>query len=121
MLEILSDDKRIILRDFIESDIEDYVRWFTKDIEWMGWYAPWENDKDYYEEMEKANWSNYYYNSLKEPDNRIRTRFEICINDEKKTHIGWVSSYHSDNDYNYTKESVYRAIGIDIIPEQYRK
>ena len=25
----------IVLRDMRESDIEDYVRWFTRDMEWM--------------------------------------------------------------------------------------
>ena len=121
MLEILSDDKKIILRDFIESDIADYVSWFTKDIEWMDWDAPWEKlDEEYDEELEKENWTNYYYNSLKESDNRIRTRFEICLNDAKKTHIGWVSSYLIDYDYRYTKASGYRSVGINIVPEQYR-
>lgn len=26
--------QNIILRDMIESDIEDYVRWFTTETEW---------------------------------------------------------------------------------------
>lgn len=32
--------ENIILRDIIESDIEDYVRWFTVEREWENWDAP---------------------------------------------------------------------------------
>lgn len=32
-----------ILRDFIEEDIEDYVRWDTVETEWKLWDAPWEH------------------------------------------------------------------------------
>ena len=32
----------LVLRDIIESDIVDYVRWFTKEIEWGKWDSPWE-------------------------------------------------------------------------------
>lgn len=37
-MKIESDN--IILRDMIESDIEDYVRWFTVEREWENWDAP---------------------------------------------------------------------------------
>ncbi|MBP5490257.1 MAG: hypothetical protein J6Y10_06625 [Lachnospiraceae bacterium] len=30
------------LRDMTERDIEDYVRWFTTETEWMKTDAPWE-------------------------------------------------------------------------------
>ena len=33
--------ENIVLRDMIESDIEDYVRWFTVEREWENWDAPW--------------------------------------------------------------------------------
>ena len=36
--------ENIILRDIIESDIEDYVRWFTVEREWENWDAPWEKE-----------------------------------------------------------------------------
>ena len=36
--------ENIILRDMIESDIEDYVRWFTVEREWENWDAPWEKE-----------------------------------------------------------------------------
>lgn len=43
--------ENIILRDMIESDIEDYVRWFTVEREWENWDAPWEKENT----DEKAN------------------------------------------------------------------
>lgn len=32
----------IILRDLVESDTPDYVRWFTTETEWSNTDAPWE-------------------------------------------------------------------------------
>ena len=40
-MEFLSDEK-VILRDFIESDIQTRVRWETEETEWQAWDAPWE-------------------------------------------------------------------------------
>ena len=45
--------ENIILRDIIESDIEDYVRWFTVEREWENWDAPWEKE-DTDEENERT-------------------------------------------------------------------
>ena len=36
-------NENIILRDMIESDIDDYVRWFTTETEWSNTDAPWES------------------------------------------------------------------------------
>lgn len=47
--------EHIILRDMIESDIEDYVRWFTTETEWSNADAPWEPiESD--EETERTSW-----------------------------------------------------------------
>jgi len=40
----LQNDK-VILRDFIKSDIDDVIRWETIETEWQLWDAPWENDE----------------------------------------------------------------------------
>lgn len=37
-------DSKVILRDFIESDIEKRISWETKHTEWKLWDAPWEFD-----------------------------------------------------------------------------
>lgn len=51
--------ENIILRDMIETDIEDYVRWFTAEREWEKWDAPWEKE-DTDEETERKEWTKYY-------------------------------------------------------------
>lgn len=112
-MEIKSEN--IILRDMIESDIEDYVRWFTVDREWENWDAPWEKE-DTDEETEHTSWRKYYESVKNLPDDVRRWKFEIVWNGR---HIGWISSYPIDENYEWIGEiqdgqTVYRAIGIDI-------
>lgn len=107
----------IILRDMMEPDIEDYVRWFTADTEWSNTDAPWESiEAD--EETERTSWSEYYASVKDIPDNVRRWKFEIEWNGR---HIGWVSSYMMDETFEWISadtiqpgQTVYRAIGIDI-------
>ena len=49
----------IVLRDMIESDIEEYVRWFTVEREWENWDAPWE-EKETTEETERQKRTEYF-------------------------------------------------------------
>ena len=107
--------ENIILRDMIESDIEDYVRWFTVEREWENWDAPWEKE-DTDEESERRSWRSYYESVKQLPHDVRRWKFEIEWNGR---HIGWVSSYPIDENYEWVGEikdgqTVYRAIGIDI-------
>ena len=107
--------ENIILRDMIESDIEDYVRWFTTETEWSKTDAPWEPiESD--AETERVSWQEYYESVKDLPDDVRRWKFEIEWNGR---HIGWVSSYPIDEHYEWIGEiqdgqTVYRAIGIDI-------
>lgn len=107
--------ENIILRDMIESDIEDYVRWFTTETEWSNTDAPWEPiESD--EETERKSWREYYESVKDLADDVRRWKFEIEWNGR---HIGWVSSYPIDENYEWIGEikdgqTVYRAIGIDI-------
>lgn len=119
-MEILSKDKRIILRDFLETDVNDYVIWNTEMIEWQDWDAPWEKDIASKEEV-RVKFENYYNHMKKLEPNRIKSRFEICINDIEKTHIGWVISYQIDEEYKYTKEKGLHALGIDIPDQKHRR
>ena len=105
----------IILRDMIESDIENYVRWFTIETKWSNADAPWEPiESD--EKTERTSWREYY-ESVKDIAGDVRRwKFEIEWNGK---HIGWVSSYPIDENYEWIDEikdsqTVYRAIGIDI-------
>ena len=105
----------IILRDMIESDIEDYVRWYTVEREWENWDAPWEKE-DACEETTRKKWTKHYESVKDHPDDARRWRFEIEWNGR---HIGWVSSYDIDENYewigkNKDGQTVYLAVGIDI-------
>ena len=109
--------ENIILRDMIESDIADYVRWFTVEREWENWDAPWEKE-DTDEETERRSWTAYYESVKLLPDDELRWKFEIEWNGR---HIGWVSSYMMNENYEWIGadtiqpgQTVYRAIGICI-------
>ena len=45
--------KDIILRDFLESDIEKRIYWETVETEWQQWDAPW--DYEGLSEIEREN------------------------------------------------------------------
>ncbi len=105
----------VVLRDMLESDIEDYVRWFTAEREWENWDAPWEKE-DTSEETERKSWTEYYEAVRELPDDALRKKFEIEWNGR---HIGWVSSYRIDENFEWVGDpgdgqTVYRAVGIDI-------
>lgn len=109
------DFEDIVLRDMLESDIEDYVRWFTVEREWENWDAPWEKGETF-EEAERKSWTEYYEAVKDLPDDALRRKFEIEWNGR---HIGWVSSYRIDENYEWagTPEdgrTYYRAVGIDL-------
>ncbi len=109
--------ENIVLRDMKASDIEDYVRWFTTETEWMDWDAPWEsNESD--ADTERQRWTKYYQSMQKMPDDVTRWKFEI---EYQGKHIGWVSSYMIDENFDWIAEEhvkegqkVYRTVGISI-------
>ncbi|MGL5675078.1 MAG: GNAT family N-acetyltransferase [Cellulosilyticaceae bacterium] len=116
---MLYNDK-VVLRDFIESDIEKRIYWETVDTEWQLWDGPWEYEelnakqkeddlKKYIETMGK--WVNIYSEM---PKDVKRTSFQITLNNANSTYIGWCSSYKMNNQYEFSKEGTMRAIGIDI-------
>ena len=98
----------LTLRDMKESDIEDYVRWFTTDTEWLNWDSPWE-ENSCTEEDERKGWTEYYLSVKSLGDDVIRWKYEIEADGQ---HIGWICSY-LDLDYMENKEGIL-AIGIDI-------
>ncbi len=105
----------IVLRDMIESDIEDYVRWFTTEREWENWDAPWEKEEAD-EEAERASWRKYYESVKNLSEDACRWKFEIQWHGR---HIGWCSSYRIDGKFEWVGkiqegQTVYRAVGIDI-------
>ena len=107
----------IILRDMLETDIEDYVRWFTTEVKWSDFDAPWEQVSGDPEE-ERKGWAEYYEAVKDMPEKAIRWKFEI---EYQGRHIGWVSASMIDENYDWIAfsdiqegQTVYRAIGIDI-------
>lgn len=112
--------KGIILRDFIESDIEKRIYWETVENEWQLWDGPWEYEgltddekvkslTSYIENMHR--WVEYDKNLGLDT---IRYRFQIVIDNENQDYIGWCSAYCIDEDCNYTEEDGLLAVGIDI-------
>lgn len=100
----------------MESDIDNYVRWFTEDVEWMNWDAPWEMNLSANKEVERKEWE-IYYNSIKDrPADVQRWKFEIECDG---VHIGWVSAY-DDLEYIENPGGIV-AIGIDIPELTYRR
>jgi len=61
----------IVLRDMIRSDIDDYVRWFTTDTEWMKMDAPWESEIGV-EEDERKSWNEYFKSVQGLADDAVR-------------------------------------------------
>ena len=102
-------DYMLILRDMTESDIEDYVRWFTSDTEWGNWDAPWEGRVSGSAEEERRSWTEYYDSVKNMPDDTVRWKYEI---EADGLHIGWICSY-TDLEYLANEEKV-PAIGLDI-------
>lgn len=113
---------KVILRDFVDTDIEDKIHWETVETEWQLWDAPWE-----YEQDEKPFDPEQYRSKMLErlsrekDEGRLRSGFQICIDNPDRTHIGWCNAYRIDDHYNYTKDGRYCAIGIDIPPLNARR
>lgn len=121
--------EKVLLREYIESDIEDFIRWNTSETEWQEWDAPWENeteppfDAERYRSMmmerlrkrsedEKktvvcgeaelsdcAAGKNMQF-PLKSPPKSLPT-LQICVNDNECEHIGWVNSYFIDEAHRF--------------------
>lgn len=105
--------KNIILRDTIEEDVEDYIRWNTTETEWQNWDAPWEIDRCVPFSEQVAAMKRYVNNCIASAENNaVRKRFEICTEDG--AHIGWINRYYIDDNYSWTRDEANTAIGIDI-------
>ena len=97
----------IELKNFKNSDIDNFEYWFTTNTEWMNWDAPWE-------------WIDYKFNKKEQLHKRIlKTSHNPCFEFEiyyKSTHIGWISAYYMTYDYKWNdlQPTDKIAIGIDI-------
>lgn len=109
----------IVLRDMIESDIEDWIRWDSVDTEWMKWDAPDEptepiDPDEYRKDLLK------FINTPRA--NEFRNFFELATAEGR--HIGRINSYALGEDYAWKSwpetlgEKFTVAIGIDICDSQ---
>lgn len=106
-------NEKVILRDFIATDIEDRIYWETVETEWQLWDAPWENEEEDFD-AEQYRKRRLEWLEKKKNEERLRWTFEICINDDIRKHIGWCNAYSIDEKYLYTDGDGHMTIGIDI-------
>lgn len=98
--------KNITLRFLQENDVEKFVCWHTRELEWKKWDAPWEDinsDEDRIRERLKR--------ILDRPKELLPGRLQICHSDG--SYIGWVGNYLLNGHQNE------RAVGIDIPEKAY--
>ena len=115
----------IILRDMVESDIEDDIRWNTTEREWELWDEPWEQDESFDLDQFRKNEQNSL-EKLEELKKISNFRWSLEIDYEDGIHIGAVDTYLIDNNYNRItqgeiKESrcSFYALGIAIFEPSY--
>lgn len=107
----------IILRDFMESDVEKRIYWETVETEWQRWDGPWETEGR--TEAQREAELQDYIGSLRLlaaqdlPPEETRHSFQIVVRDTGD-YIGWVTSYSIDEEYCFTEGAGFRALGIDI-------
>ena len=122
-MEIIYDN--IKLRDYMISDVEDEVRWTNVETEWFRSDTPWMTLEPVDADELRADMSEII-NSM--PENAIRWRFEIDVDGR---HIGMVSSYYLDKNFEYTpwdsidqmknapENNSIRGLGIEICEMEY--
>ena len=108
--------KNITLRDYTMTDIEDEIRWFNEEREWIEADTPWEKVEPVNALQFRKEMIEHLHIPLEKSD--FRNRLEIDVD---KKHIGFVSSYPIDDDYNFissnkTEKQTNRkqALGIEI-------
>ena len=108
--------KNIILRDMVESDIDDEIRWWTVDTDWGDWDAPWEplTPIDPVQHRQKL------LDKITQPKHGHRWSMEIATADG--VHIGKTNSYLIDERYDWISlldvapgQQVFHTLGIDLM------
>ena len=97
-------NRDIVLRDMVESDIEDWIRWETVDTEWMDWDGPDLESTPFVESEYREECAEL----LKNPRTGFRNFFEL---DGNGKHIGMVSSYATASDFRHLTWAEARELG----------
>lgn len=105
----------VILRDYLESDIEDDVRWMSTETAWIQADTPWEEFEPV--DLEKLRADLQSMVGRYSP-NAMRSRMEI---EADGIHIGFVSTYPLTADWStmdfgstFADAPLIRALGIEI-------
>ena len=72
-MKIIYED--VALRDLLVEDIDNHVRWYTVDVEWMDWDSPWEKD-DPFDAVEYRR-KKLEYHAKEKAENHTRYGFQI--------------------------------------------
>lgn len=108
----------IVLRDMRERDIDDEIRWNTVETSWALWDAPWEMEIEL-PKFDPAACREQNLAYLKKPRENPRWGFEVDT--ASGVHIGSVSSYLVDENYEWVRKAelqpgqrVFHTVGIEI-------
>lgn len=112
--------REIVLRDMVEADIDDQIRWWTVDTDWGDWDAPWKplNPIDPVQYRQKLQ------NQIAQPKQGHRWSLEITT--ASGVHIGKTNSYLIDEQWNWLSlldvapgQRVFHTLGIDLMEKDY--
>lgn len=108
--------RNIVLRDMVEKDIDDWIRWNTVQTQWMDWDGP---DLQVDEVFDPQAFRTECLEQLKRPLEGFRNFFELDTADGR--HIGMVSAYATGADFQHLrwkeaaeKGKFYHTLGIVI-------
>lgn len=117
--------KNIILRDMVEMDIEDNIRWNSTEREWELWDEPWEQEEPFNLEEFREN-EERDLKVLEELKKTNTFRWSLEIDYKDGTHIGAVDTYMIYSNYNrITRKEMkeddpcFYALGIAIFEPSY--
>jgi RimJ/RimL family protein N-acetyltransferase len=106
-MQMITSGQRVILRDGLLADVDDYVRWMKRG-EWMQFDAPWETGcQSLNDEEIRKSFSERFLHNLALPRNRA------IIATKEKGALGWVNRY---GDKRFPSAWL---IGIDICEDDH--
>lgn len=106
----------IVLRDSVQSDIDDEIRWMNTDTQWIQADTPWEQVEPVDPIELRTNMLEYICNR---PADAIRSRLEITAEGK---HIGFVCAYYLQPPADVgqlAKDGQQLALGIEICEPLY--
>lgn len=99
-----------------ERDIADHIRWYTTDTDWDDWDAPDEPTEPIDPDAFRAENLTHIRRMAELPDTKLRYCFEA---DADSVHLGWVSSYHIDQSFQWVRQGSRLALGLAIGESRY--